>query len=275
MMQVDTQYVPPSPLPTSKLIPQKLEFRVCPAFSRKPHTIGAKLDPIYTNLQQWGPGSDLFLSDPRMKLAQLNGTHDLAFNMFCTDRPQFLILTLDSYARQSELLDAADFQAALDMLHIPGVGSELYVIFNGGEEAGCSRVHKHLQGLRGPPPAFSNFVQEGLRASVPFQFFAHQFSSGFASVRGEQMASVYAGLISKAKDALGLPESASVVPHGMFMWKDWLVVIPRRKSGIEDTRASAATAGMLGSVWLSEEGPVEDWVRLGLREVLEGLGVPP
>lgn len=65
---------PPPLLSTSKLTQLKLEFRICPAFARKPHTIGAKLDPTYTNLQQWGPGSDLFCPDPRMKLAQLNGT---------------------------------------------------------------------------------------------------------------------------------------------------------------------------------------------------------
>ncbi|KAF2448346.1 hypothetical protein P171DRAFT_428443, partial [Karstenula rhodostoma CBS 690.94] len=252
-----------------------LEFRICPAFSRKPHSIGEKLDPTYTNLPQWGPGSDLFCPDPRMKLAKLNGTHDLAFNMFCVDRPQFLLLTLDSYRRQSELLDASDFQAALDMLAIPGIGSELYVIFNGGQEAGCSRVHKHLQGLRGPPPAFGNFVDEGRRGSVPFRFFAHHFAEGFAGVRGERVVGVYLGLIERAKEALGLPGSASVCPHGLFMWRDWLVVIPRRRSGIEGTKASAATAGMLGSVWLSDEGPVEDWVRLGLRDVLGQLGVPP
>jgi hypothetical protein len=58
----------------TRLTPRKLEFRICPAFSRKPHTVGAKLDRSYANLEQWGPGSDLYCPDPRMKLAQLNGT---------------------------------------------------------------------------------------------------------------------------------------------------------------------------------------------------------
>jgi ATP adenylyltransferase/5',5'''-P-1,P-4-tetraphosphate phosphorylase II len=193
--------------------------------------------------------------------------------MFCVDRPQFLLLTLDSYRRQFELLDAADFQAALDMLAIPSIGEELYVIFNGGEEAGCSRLHKHLQGLRGPPPAFRNFVEEDLKGSVPFQFFAYHFVEGFATVTGEHIVGVYLGLIKFAKEALGLPRNASVCPHGLFMWRDWLVVIPRRRSGVDGTKASAATAGMLGSVWLSEEGPVVDWVTLGFRNVLGQLGV--
>lgn len=194
--------------------------------------------------------------------------------MFCVDRPQFLLLTLDSYARQHELLDATDFQAALDMLSIPGIGPELYVIFNGGKEAGCSRVHKHLQGLRGPPPAFENFITPGKEGSVPFRFFAHHFEEGFEGMTGEVIAQAYLELIERAKGALDLPDSAIIVPHGLFMWRDWLVIIPRRRSGVAGTKASAATAGMLGSVWLSDEGPVEDWLKLGLRDVLMQLGVP-
>lgn len=161
------------------------------------------------------------------------------------------------------------------MLRMPGLGDELYVIFNGGKEAGCSRVHKHLQGLRGPPPAFENFVDEARRGSVPFKFFAHRFEEGFASVTGKEMARVYRGLIGEAQEALGLERGAERCPHGLFMWRDWLVVIPRKVSVIEGTKAGAATAGMLGSVWLSEEGPVEDWDRIGCRDVLVQLGVAP
>lgn len=255
----------------------KLEFRICPVFSRKPHTIGAKLDRTFETSGEtiWGPGSDLYCPDKRMKIAVLNETHDLAFNMFCVDRPQFLLLTLDSWRRQNELLDKDDFEAALEMLRIPGLGEDLYVIFNGGREAGCSRVHKHLQGLRGPPPAFQNFVDPDLRGTVPFKFFSHHLEEGFGSVTGARVAEVYLTLISQAKDALGLDQSEKHCPHGLFMWKDQIVVIPRKMAGIEGTKASAATAGMLGSAWLSEDGPVDDWERLGYRNVLSQLGVPP
>ncbi|KAF1967754.1 hypothetical protein BU23DRAFT_592467 [Bimuria novae-zelandiae CBS 107.79] len=229
-----------------------LEFRICPVFARKPHHAGAKLDRTFdtSTAAQWGPCSDLYCPDERMKIIQLNGTHDLAFNMFCVDCLQFLLLTLDSYRRK-----------------------ELYVIFNGGEEAGCTRVHKHLQGLRGPP-AFENIVDLFLHSTVPFKFFAHRFVGGFHSVTGSQVTEAYLALIAQAKEALDLDQGKARCPHGLFMWKDWMVVIPRRTSGIEGTRASAATAGMLGSVWLSEEGPMEDWVRLGCRDVLKQLGVP-
>ena len=208
-----------------------------------------------------------------MRIAQLNGTHDLAFNMFCADRPQFLLLTLDSYRRQHEPLDAADFDAALMML--AAAADDLYVIYNGGAAAGCSRVHKHLQGLKGPPPAFECFVDPRKRGLVPFKYFSHHFGEGFGSVTTSEMVKAYGGLISQAKESLGLPESEAVCPHGLFLWKGWMVVIPRRKSGIAGTKASAATGAMVGSVWLYEESPVEDWLRLGCRNVLTQLGVAP
>lgn len=273
-----TRYLnPPSLTQSNPPNNPKLEFRICPIFTKKPHTIGAKLDRTFATTGEtiWGPGSDLYCPDPRMKIAVLNQTHDLAFNMFCVDRPQFLLLTLDSWRRQDELLDGDDFEAALQMLRIPGLGDELYVIFNGGREAGCSRVHKHLQGLRGPPPAFGNFVEEGLRGTVPFKYFAHRFEEGFEGVTGKRVVEVYLKLIREAKNALGIEQSEKRCPHGLFMWKDWLVVIPRRKAGVEGTKASAATAGMLGSAWLSEDSPVDDWERLGYRNVLMELGVPP
>ena len=252
----------------------QLEFRICPAFARKPHTVGIQLDSSFDKSRQWGPGSDLYCPDERMRIAQLNGTHDFAFNMFCADRPQFLLLTLDSYRRQNELLDRADFEAALVMMKSEAA-EDMYVIFNGGEEAGCSRVHKHLQGLKGPPPGFECFVEEGKRRVVPFKYFSYRFKEGFGSVTGEEMVNVYEGLISKAKEALGLPQSSVGCPHGLFLWKDWMVVIPRRKSGIEGTKASAATGGIVGSVWLVDESPMEDWLRLGCRNVLAQLGVEP
>lgn len=58
----------------------KLEFRICPVFARKPHTIGAKLDRTFdtSSQNQWGPGSDLYCPDDRMKIAQVNGMKALS-----------------------------------------------------------------------------------------------------------------------------------------------------------------------------------------------------
>ncbi|KAG9199563.1 hypothetical protein G6514_008422, partial [Epicoccum nigrum] len=92
------------------------QFKVCEHLSKKPHTVGAKLSPAFDKSRKWGPGSDMYCPDERLILGQLNGTHDLALNLFCVDRPQLLMLTLDSYKRQHQLLDRDDFEAALEVV---------------------------------------------------------------------------------------------------------------------------------------------------------------
>ncbi|ORY19190.1 hypothetical protein BCR34DRAFT_207564 [Clohesyomyces aquaticus] len=249
-----------------------LQFKICPALSKKPHTIGAKLDPSLSLGRRWGPGSDLFCPDERLKIAVLNGTHDLALNLFCVDRPQFLLLTLDSYRRQHEPLDVDDFSAALNLLrNFPSI----YVLFNGGSAAGCSRVHKHLQGLLGPPRAFDQFVSRDEKNHVPFKYFSHYFDKGFSLTDMLEATKAYQGLLSQSRDALkhfGLQDSEPCA-HGLVMWQDWMIMIPRRRSHIEG--AGAATGGMMGCIWSAERKELDEWSRLGCRNVFESLGIPP
>ncbi|KAI9900034.1 hypothetical protein N3K66_004296 [Trichothecium roseum] len=293
-----------------------LEFRICPSFLRKPQTVGAELDisslgghgssgggsggaKAKAKGRKWGPGSDMYLSDPRLIVAPLNGgTHDLALNLFAVDDAQLMMLTADTYRRQSEPLDMDDVGAALAVLR--DLGTEVYVIYNGGREAGCSRMHKHMQGLRGPPHAFHVMVAEeeeddeagaGKAGKVPFVFFKHWFAEGFGATSAEEVFRVYERLLARSRDALGLDEPGGAdgerregqeedeekgegrgCPHNVVMWRDWLLVIPRRRAELGG--ASANAVGMCGSPWVPERDQVDEWLRLGPREVLAALGVP-
>ncbi|KAF2874868.1 hypothetical protein BDV95DRAFT_563804 [Massariosphaeria phaeospora] len=245
-----------------------LEFRICPSLTKKPHVVGATLDASFDKSEKWGPGSDMYCTDSRLILAKLNhGTHDLALNLYSVDRPQFMALTTDSYRRQYEPLDTADFAAALEMLRL----KDVYVIYNCGEKAGCSRAHKHLQGLRGPPEAWDVFVSqdEEERGKVPFRFFSHRFVDGFGAV--DELVGVYEGLLKSAREVLGKGESEAC-PHNVVLWKDGIVVIPRRAAAVG--KASANAAGMMGSNWVPDQQSVDEWTRLGCRHVLSELGVP-
>lgn len=289
-----------------------MEFRICPSFLRKPQTVGAELDisslgghgssnnsnndgggaKAKAKGREWGPGSDMYLSDPRLVVARLNGgTHELALNLFAVDDAQLMVLTADTYRRQSEPLDADDVAAALAVLR--DLGEEVYVIYNGGREAGCSRMHKHMQGLRGPPHAFHVMVAEEEEdgdgaGKVPFVFFKHRFAEGFGGTPAEEVFRVYERLLARSRDALGLGGPGGVdggekregqeegeeggCPHNVVMWRDWLLVIPRRRA--ELGRASANAVGMCGSPWVPERDQVDEWLRLGPGEVLAALGVP-
>jgi ATP adenylyltransferase/5',5'''-P-1,P-4-tetraphosphate phosphorylase II len=208
----------------------------------------------------------MFCPDERLILCKLNaGTHDLALNLFCVDRPQLLVLTTDSYRRQHEPLDADDFGAMLQVLE---AWEGWYVIFNCGERGGCSRVHKHVQGLRGPPYAFKALV-EGEK--VPFKYFMQRIEEGFRGVDAERLVLVYGELLGRCREVLGL-EEGEMCPHNVVLWDDWIVVIPRRKGVWEG--ASANTGGMMGSVWVPDQAEVDKWLQLGCANVLRTLGVP-
>ncbi|KAF2715239.1 hypothetical protein K504DRAFT_368043 [Pleomassaria siparia CBS 279.74] len=243
-----------------------MAFRICPSLTKKPHAVGAKLDPSFDKSEKWGPGSDMYLTDQRLRVAVLNGTHDLALNLFAIDRPQFVLLTLDSYRRQHEPLDVDDFKAALEMVNEL---KDIYAIFNCSEAAGCSRVHKHMQGLRGPPTAFDSFTKGS--SKIPFKSFAHHFTSGFSSVPASDILGVYQQFLEKTRKLLGKNEQ-EVCPHNVVLWRDWMIVVPRRQAAVE--KASANAAGMLGSVWVPERSGVDVWLRLGCKSVLEQLGAP-
>lgn len=229
------------------------------------------MDPAFDRSCRWGPGSDLYCPDERLKLAKLNGTHDLALNLFCVDRPQLLLLTLDSYKRQHDPLDRDDFAAALQVLTaLP----DMYVIFNGGEAAGCTRVHKHMQGLLGPPRAFESFVGgEERQSQIPFHYLSHHFDGGFDAFSASDLLATYLKLLDGARQSLGLPRRNEPCPHNVVLWRGCMLVIPRR-SAVVASHASANAAGMLGSVWISDRGPADEWLKLGCRNILEQLGVP-
>jgi ATP adenylyltransferase/5',5'''-P-1,P-4-tetraphosphate phosphorylase II len=213
----------------------------------------------------------MFVPDERLIITQLNGTHDLALNLFCVDRPQLLIPTRDSYLRQYQPLDSNDFTVALEVLRrMPS----MYLMYNCSEAGGCSRMHKHMQGLRGPPYAFDTLTSASSAQSekAPFQYYAHCFDQGFNDMSTSDLLDVYMKFLDQTFRVLGLAKG-EVCPHNVVLWKDWLIVTPRRK-GIWNG-ASANAAGMAGSIWVPEKKHVDDWLRLGSANVLRELGIPP
>jgi ATP adenylyltransferase/5',5'''-P-1,P-4-tetraphosphate phosphorylase II len=244
----------------------QVQLRICPALLTKPHTVGAAPSSHLSKSRTWGLGSDMFVPDERIIITHLNGgTHDLAVNAFCVDRPQLLALTRDCYKRQDQPLDAGDFEAALELMRrLPA----MYVIYNCSEAAGCSRMHKHMQGLRGPPYAFEALtVFEEVR-KAPFQYFAHKFNQGY---NASSLSGVYDGFLGQARTLLGLGDS-DVCPHNVVLWADWMFVIPRRRAFWEGTSANAA--GMAGSMWVPERKFADKWLELGPANVLREFGIP-
>jgi ATP adenylyltransferase len=247
----------------------QLEFRICPSLTQKPPSVGAAMNIPVDESQKWGPGSDMYCLDNRLRVARLNNTHDLVFNLFCADRPQFLLLTTDSYRRQNEPLDCTDFEAALSVLRS---FDEMYVTYTCTVKAGSSREHKHMQAVRGPPRAFDMFIDPVKKLKIPFQYESYHSEATFGCTKGSDLSAIYDQLLGRTKEALGLRQDDTVCPHNVVLWKDWMIVIPRRAT--KHGQAGANSAGMLGSIWILESRLIDEWQKLGYREVLQTIGLP-
>jgi ATP adenylyltransferase/5',5'''-P-1,P-4-tetraphosphate phosphorylase II len=177
------------------------------------------------------------------------------------------MLTLDSYKRQHEELDLDDFKVMLEVLRrFPS----MYVLFNCGEKGGCSRVHKHMQGLIGPPYAFDHIMADR-KSSRPYVDYIKCFKQGFKRTSAADVFAVYTDYIKACRVSMNINEQETC-PHNVVMWYDTLMVIPRRKGSHEG--ASANAGGMLGSVWVSSQEHVDEWWRVGSSRVLRELGLP-
>lgn len=206
------------------------------------------------------PGSDLVVTG--CEIEPLGDTHLLTFNMFCPHRPSFLILTQDGYKRQWEALDLDDLKTAHTVL--TSLTSDHLLFFNCGAEAGCSRVHKHMQAV---PSESSDPWQNVTTAGV--EIFTKRHGPAFPSP--EELLASYAELLQAARQVLGAKDD-QVPPHNMVLDRTGIMVIPRRNAGLG--KLGANSCGMLGMQWVATEETMQQWIEAGPRKVIANAGVP-
>jgi ATP adenylyltransferase/5',5'''-P-1,P-4-tetraphosphate phosphorylase II len=206
----------------------------------------------------------------------LTPSHFLAFNGFSSYRPHFLLLTSDGYKRQWEALDIHDFTAVSAFLESAiaaqgGKGSDYLIFYNCRAEAGCSRVHKHLQAI--PRESFDgnpwlNFDENP--DAVPFAYHSDTTCgtdpAALLAAYQTGMQAVERTLGKETKLENGVP------PHNMLMDRGRLVVIPRRAGGIEPLAANSG--GMLGMIWTQSEEMMQRWLDVDPHKLLAVAGVP-
>lgn len=202
-------------------------------------------------------------------------THYVAANKFCYARPHLMLLTSDGHRRQTEPLDKTDLASAWQMLNLAPAEGDYVAFFNCGQEAGCSRLHKHLQVMPLPAGTFAAFLDSeasGLEPRVPFEWLYRRVDSG-CEMSSDSLVGVYEMLLREATRVAGCAESGVVCPHNMIMTRRWMIVVPRRRGAI-NKEAGANSLGMLGVIAVATMKEVDAWVRLGLTKSLAELGVP-
>jgi len=236
--------------------------------------------PSLSSTSKFGPGSDINFSHPSQVLCTISSTQFIALNIYPIFRPQFLVLTLDSYCLQSEALDLEDFEASLKFLEESG--AERYnLMYNCAEESGCSRNHKHVQIV--PKPKFSD-QGGGFRffpdikgwedtVEVPYMYFLKYLEKG-KELRGGEIWSIYRELLMGCRKTLGIQEDddETVCQHNMILTKDWIMVIPRRTGKYGGLMVNAM--GMMGMPTIANEELFEIFKKIGPGKVLSEMGVP-
>ena len=156
-------------------------------------------------------------------------------------------------------------------------------IFNCGVDSGCSRLHKHMQVfvLEGGFKIWVDGEGEGnedgngerANGAVPFRYFLGRFEGGFPEP--EELLRVYWRLLRRAEEALGWDvegKGKEAAPHNVVLDRKWMLVVPRRASGLNGADANAAA--VLGILWVSDEEKIKRWTEQGPAKVLAHLGVP-
>ncbi|KAH7347582.1 putative phosphorylase [Plectosphaerella cucumerina] len=246
---------------TTTLIDDGFPFtiRICSGWSQKPAVVGAS-SSTSGQQERFGPGSDINNSHPDQTVGQLNDTHLVVLNIFPAFRPQYLLLTLDSYRSQYEPLHFEDISASwafLQSLQKPHIA-----LYN------CT-----------PAGGFRLFPDNtGEKIHVPYAYFLHRFThqpTRKTRPTSREVFDTYNSLLAKARQHLGnaADDSDTPCPHNIILLKDWILVIPRRP--VNNSGFMTNAAGMMGMIITSTEEQAQKWLDKGVSAALAECGIPP
>lgn len=224
-----------------------------------------------------GPDYNPFLPpEPELTLGALGARHLVVLNKYPVIERHLLLVTR-RFEDQSAPLTAADFDALRALMaQLGGLG-----FYNGGEEAGASQRHKHLQWIPAQPgnacltpfvarlpaiPAFETVCDPALQ-------WAHRFvrlpPSGFGECSGEPLMRAFEAACS----ALDLrPDTDPMPPYNLLIEHDWLLLVPRSRERHADISVNAL--GFAGSLFVRRAEQIDAIRRFGPLRLLAGVACP-
>ena len=213
--------------------------------------------------------------DPDLFVADVSDTHVCLLNKFKVLDHHMLIVTRE-FAEQTSLLDEADLAALWACMQgVEGLG-----FYNGGEEAGASQPHKHLQLAPYPlgeaidrPPVeilFTDAEYEGAVGTAPGLPFVHALARLVPGVTAAELHSTYLDLLV----ATGLPPRADGLqagPYNLCLTRDWMLAVPRSRE--YHGRISINAIGYAGGLLVKDEAELQVVREVGPMAILRGVGV--
>jgi ATP adenylyltransferase len=233
-----------------------------------------------------GPRANPFLPyEDALLVAAITPTHLALLNKFPVQDEHLLIVTR-AFAPQEALLDADDFLAlAACLADIDGLA-----FYNGGEVAGASQAHKHLQlvplpladGIAGVPieVALEPIRARSFVAQVPGLPFRCAYArldpavSRDPPVAARELDRCYHALLAAA--GVGARTIGGVAcqdtPYNLLVTRRWLLVVPRSRECFGSISLNALAFG--GALFVRDEADLRVLLAAGPMTALGEVGVP-
>jgi ATP adenylyltransferase len=222
--------------------------------------------------------------EPELTVADITPTHLSVLNKFNVVENHLLIVTR-LFQHQERLLTLEDFEALWRcMAEYPSLG-----FYNGGEAAGASQQHKHLQlvplplypGQDATPfdPLFACAPRDAGIQCLNWLPFVHRWCPlpmGFAnslSSAAEQTLSLYRRMlrsvgVSAVKGEDGDYQSG---PYNLLLTGDWMLLVPRSREYAHGISVNAL--GYVGSLFVKTLSELETLERVGPMNLLKAVSI--
>jgi sulfate adenylyltransferase (ADP) / ATP adenylyltransferase len=220
---------------------------------------------------------DLFVTD-------VSETHIALLNKFNVVDHHLLVVTRQ-FEDQETLLTLGDFEAlSACMAEYPCLG-----FYNGGEAAGASQRHKHLQivplpFVSGRPdlpiePLVSKLkFKDGLSSAPEFPF-VHVFSRLDSAVfkspykAGQKLLDLYGRMMqSVGLEAPAGEGQKQAAPYCLLLTRDWMFLVPRSWEFFDSI--SINSLGFAGALLVRDEDQMQLVKKAGPMSVLREVGLP-
>lgn len=243
----------------------------------------ARKDEERKRQQQAGVPIDPFLPyEEDLFVADISGSHVAVLNKFNV-LPHHLLIVTREFQDQDTLLTTSDFEALRACLsEYDGLG-----FYNGGEAAGASQSHKHLQVVplplapEGPRIPIEPLLEEaifkdgfGTIKAFPFRHVFMRFGGG-STKEGEGAFSLYSrmlryvGMRSPAEDRLERQSG----PYCLLVTREWMLLVPRSVEFFDGI--SVNSLGYAGALLVRDEKQLKKLSEFGPMNMLKIVGLPP
>jgi len=202
--------------------------------------------------------------EPDLLVCEAGPHHRVLLNKFPVMSRHALLVTR-LFEPQSAPLSEADWLATADLLQ----AADGLVFYNGGETAGASQPHRHLQWISGNSLS-ADFLPmlPALQGQTPPLPWRHAFQP-----LPHCQASALSSSFQEACQRLDLQPTAGVMPpYNLLLTRQWMLVVPRNAEHWQDVSVNAL--GFAGSLFVRRTAQIDALRAAGPMAVLRATGFP-